>query len=169
MIIRQESNKDYNEVYNVVKEAFKEAEHRDGTEQDLVVALRNGEGYIPQLSLVAEIDGKIAGHIMFTEGRVGKDTVLVLAPLSVRPEFQKQGVGTALVKEGHRVAKELGYEYSLVLGSEVYYPSFGYEPAVKFGVELPEGMPSENFMAIKLQNNEKFISGAVAYAKEFGI
>lgn len=169
MIIRQETSQDYNEVYDVIKEAFKEAEHRDGTEQDLVAALRKGDSFISELSIVAEVDGKIVGHIMFTEGKVGEDTVLVLAPLSVVPEFQKQGVGTALIKEGHKVAKALGYEYSLVLGSEVYYPRFGYVPAVQFGVELPEGMPSENFMAIKLQDNRKSISGLVVYAKEFGI
>lgn len=169
MIIRQETSQDYNEVYDAIKEAFKEADHRDGTEQDLVAALRKGESFIPELSLVAEADGKIAGHIMFTEGKVGGDTVLVLAPVSVVPEFQKQGVGSALIKEGHRIAKELGYEYSLVLGSEVYYPRFGYVPAVQFGVELPEGMPSANFMAIKMQDNDKTISGPVTYAKEFGI
>lgn len=169
MRIRQEISKDYNEVYDVVKEAFKAAEHRDGNEQDLVAALRNGEAFVPELSLVAEIDGKIAGHILFTEGKVGNDIVLVLAPLSVLPAFQKQGIGTALIKEGHKIARELGYQYSLVLGSEIYYPRFGYVPAVQFGVELPEGMPSANFMAIKLQDNEKSIKGPVTYAKEFGI
>lgn len=169
MLVRQETSNDYNEVYNLVKEAFATAEHRDGNEQDLVVSLRKSESFVPELSLVAENDGKIAGHILFTEGKVGNDTVLVLAPLSVLPEFQKQGIGTALIKEGHRIAKELGYEYSLVLGSEIYYPRLGYLPAVQFGIEVPEGMPSANFMAIKLQENARLIRGAVTYAKEFGI
>ena len=63
------------------------AEHSDGTEQDLVVALRKSDSFVPELSLVAEIDGKIAGHIMFTEGKVGNDKVLVLAPLAMAPEY----------------------------------------------------------------------------------
>lgn len=169
MLIRQETSKDYHVVYNLVKEAFIGAEHSDGIEQDLVAALRTGDAFVPELSLVAEMDGKIAGHILFTEGKVGSDTVLVLAPLSVLPEFQKQGVGTALIKEGHKIAREMGYQYALVLGSETYYPRLGYLPAVQFGIEIPDGMPSANFMAIKLQENAKPISGAVTYAKEFGI
>lgn len=169
MQIRQETSKDYNEVYNLVKEAFATAEHRDGNEQDLVVALRKGEAFIPELSLVAEKDGRIVGHILFTKAKVGEDTVLVLAPLSILPEFQKQGIGSALIKEGHKIAKELGYSYSLVLGSETYYPHYGYLPAVQFGIQVPDGIPSANFMAIKLLETAKTISGAVTYAKEFGI
>ena len=65
--IRQETKKDYEEVYNVVKTAFKTAEHSDGNEQDLVVALRNSNNFIPQLSLVATQDSKIVGYILFTK------------------------------------------------------------------------------------------------------
>lgn len=169
MLIRKETNKDYDIVYNIVKKAFATAEHSDGNEQDLVVALRKGESFVPELSLVAEIDDKIVGHIMFTKAKVGNDTVLVLAPLSVLPEYQKHGVGTNLIKEGHKIAKELGYEYSLVLGSEKYYPKTGYLSAEQFGIKVPDGIPSCNFMAIQLQNNPKPICGAVTYAKEFGI
>lgn len=169
MLIRRETSNDYEKVYYVVKQAFAYAEHSDGNEQDLVEALRESSAFIPQLSLVAEIDGKIVGHILFTEAKVGSDIVLVLAPLSVLPEFQKQGVGAALIRKGHETGKELGYEYSLVLGSEKYYPRFGYLPAIQFGIEIPEGMPSVNFMAIQLQEHARPINGAVTYAKEFGI
>lgn len=71
--------------------------------------------------------------------------------------------------EGHKIAMVLGYQYSLVLGSGKYYPRVGYIPAIEFGIEVPEGIPSENFMAIKFQKNAPSISGAVVYAKEFGI
>jgi len=169
MLIRQETEKDYHEIYQLITEAFKTAEHADGNEQDLVVALRKGTAFVPELSLVAENNGKLAGHIMFSEAIVGEDTVLVLAPLSVSPECQRQGVGTALMHEAHRIAKELGYQYSLVLGSELYYPRVGYLPAEQFGVEVPAGMPAINFMAMKLQENAKPIRGAVTYAKEFGL
>ena len=167
--IRRENVNDYKEVYHVIKTAFETAEHSDGNEQDLVEALRKSSAFIPQLSLVAEIDGEIVGHILFTKAKVGSDIVLVLAPLSVLPECQRQGVGTALIRKGHEIGKELGYEYSLVLGSEKYYPRFGYLPAVQFGIKVPEGIPSINFMAIQLQEHARPISGAVTYAKEFGI
>lgn len=115
------------------------------------------------------VAGEIAGHIMFTKGKVGDDTVLVLAPLSVSPSFQKRGVGAALIAEAHKLAKETGYQYSLVLGSEKYYPRFGYLPAQQCGIKVPDGIFSANFMAIKLMENVAPISGAVAYAKGFEI
>lgn len=65
--IREETKKDYEEVYNVVKTAFETAEHSDGNEQDLVLALRNSNNFIPQLSLVAIQDSKIVGYILFTK------------------------------------------------------------------------------------------------------
>ena len=169
MIIRQETKKDFSEIYELVEEAFASAQHADGNEQDLVEALRKGDAYVPGLSLVAEIDGKLAGHIMFSKAKVGDDTVLVLAPLSVKPEFQRQGVGTALMNKAHSIAKELGYEYSFVLGSEFYYPRVGYIPAEKLGVKTPEGISSVNFMAMKLRENAKPISGELVYAEEFGM
>lgn len=169
MLIRQETTSDFGIVYCLIKSAFLSAEHSDGNEQDLVVALRKSDAFIPELSLVAEIDDKIVGHIMFTKAKVGKDTVLVLAPLAVTPEYQKQGIGTGLINEGHRIAKELGYGYSLVLGSEKYYPRFGYVPAENLGIHASFDISAENFMAIQLQKNEAFISGVVEYAPEFGI
>lgn len=169
MIIRKETSTDYDTVYSLIKEAFETAEHSDGSEPDLVAALRKSQAFVPGLSLVAEEDEMIVGHILFTEGKVGGDTVLVLAPLSVLPEFQKQGVGSTLIKEGHKVAERLGYAYSLVLGSETYYPRLGYLPAERFGIEVPDAIPPANFMAIKLQDDAKPIGGSVIYAKEFGI
>lgn len=169
MIIRQEAEKDYHDIYRLIIEVFKTAEHADGNEQDLVNALRKSDAFVPELSLVAEISGELVGHILFSEAKVGKDTVLVLAPLSVKPEFQRQGIGSALVKTGHKIAAILGYSYSFVLGSELYYPRFGYLPAANLGVEIPKGIPTENFMAIKLKENVKPISGKITYAKEFGL
>lgn len=170
MLIRQETADDYNAVYNLIRDAFAGAEHSDGTEQDLVEALRkNREAFIPELSLVAEDNGVIDGHILFTRMKVGNDTVLALAPLSVKPEYQRRGIGIALIREGHRIAKELGYGYSVVLGSEAYYPKAGYRPAEDFSIEIPEGIPAKNYMAIQLLPQAKPIHGKVTYAAEFGM
>lgn len=169
MLIRQETKQDHNQVYQLVKEAFATAARRDGNEQDLVAALRNSDAFVPELSLVAEIDGRIIGHILFTEAKVGVDLVLVLAPLSVLPAYQKQGVGAALIESGHAVARKRGYSMSLVLGSETYYPRFGYLPAERWGIQVPDGIPSKNFMAVSLQPVAVPLQGAVTYAKEFGL
>lgn len=169
MLIRKEESKDYEIIYSVVKAAFDSAEHSDGNEHDLVNALRKGEAFIPELSLIAEMDGKIVGHIMFTRAEVGDAAVLALAPLSVLPEYQRKRIGVSLIKEGHRIADKLGYEYSIVLGSETYYPRAGYVPADSFGIKPPFDVPKENFMACKIKEDASDICGVIKYAKEFGI
>ncbi len=169
MIVRQETKQDYQEVYEVVKAAFASAEHSDGNEQDLVAALRQSSSFVPELSLIAEIGGKIIGHILLTTAKIGTQTELVLAPLSVLPGYQKQGVGTALIQEGHRIAAKLGYRYTVVLGSEKYYPRFGYLPAEQIGIRAPFDVSPKNFMAKRLREDAGPICGVVRYAPEFRI
>lgn len=169
LIIRQENKNDYEEVYNVIKTAFETAEHSDGNEQDLVVALTKSDNFIPELSLVAVMDNKIVGYILFTKIKIGKQEELALAPIGVLPEYQKQGIGRTLIQEGNKKAKELGYHYSVVLGSDKYYPKFGYVSAKEYGIVAPFDVPDENFMAIKLNDTDIEIKGIVQYAKEFGI
>ena len=81
----------------------------------------------------------------------------------------KEGIGSVLIQEGHKKAKELGYHYSVVLGSDKYYTKFGYIPAKEYGIVAPFDVPDENFMAIKLNDIDIEIKGIVQYAKEFGI
>lgn len=142
MRIRKEEPKDYESIASTVKQEFDGAEHSDGNEHELVNALRNGTSYIPELAL---------------------------APLAVLPKYQKQGIGTALIKEGHRIANESGYVYSIVLGSEEYYPRAGYLPAENFGIKPPFDVPSANFMAYRLNEAAPDIKGVLQYAEEFGI
>lgn len=167
--IRQENQKDYEEVYRVVKTAFETAEHSDGNEHDLVVALRNSDSFIPELSLVAVKEDKIVGYIIFTKIKIENHEEIALAPLAVLPEYQKQGIGSMLIEQGHKIAKKLGYHYSIVLGSENYYPKFGYIPAIQYGIQAPFDVANENFMALKLNATDTEIKGVVQYAKEFGI
>jgi predicted N-acetyltransferase YhbS len=169
MLIRQETSSDFDEVYALVRVAFAAMEHASGTEQDLVTALRQSEAFMPELSLVAETNGRIVGHILFTKAQIGERTELVLAPLAVLPEYQKQGIGSALLEEGHRIARELGYGYSVLVGHERYYPRFGYVPAESLGIAPIPGIPSINFMAAKLRKDAEPVGGSVRFAKEFGL
>lgn len=169
MIIRQERLEDYDEVYHVVKEAFEGAEHSDGKEQDLVVELRKSRSFIPKLSLVAVEDDKIVGHILFTKALVQGVEVLALAPLSVLPDYQNRGIGLSLIKEGHQIAHQLGYEYSVVLGHSKYYPKAGYIPASQYGIKAPFEVEDENFMAICLTGSQAQLNGMIEYDKAFGI
>lgn len=169
MVIRQEKLEDYEDVDYVIKKAFETAEHSDGNEQDLVVALRKSKSFVPELSLVAVEDGKIVGQILFTRALVRDVEVLALAPLSVLPEYQNKGIGLSLIKEGHDIARKLGYEYSVVLGHSKYYPKAGYIPASKYGIKAPFEVEDENFMAIHLSGNQNRLNGIMKYDKAFEI
>lgn len=169
MTIRQEAVEDHSQVYKVVRAAFASAEHSDGDEQDLVVKLRTSGAFVPELSLVAVEDGNIVGHILFTRADVGGHTALALAPLSVLPAYQRRGIGLALMAEGHRIAKKLGFDYSVVLGHEKYYPKAGYCPASRLGIRPPFDVPDENFMALKLDAAAKPLHGTIRYDTAFGL
>lgn len=172
MIIRQENNNDYKEVFSVIEKAFKEEEFTDHKEQFLVERLRTSKAFIPELSIVAEVNGKIVGHILITKVKVKNKTKefdsLALAPVSVIPEFQNKGIGGKLITHSHNKARELGYKSIILLGHESYYPKFGYEQADKYGIKLPFEVPKENCMVIELvEDGLKGVNGMVEYAKEF--
>lgn len=169
MIIRQEKIEDYDAVYHVIKDAFAAAEYTDGNEQNLVNELRKSNSFIPELSLVAVADEKVVGHILFTKTYVNGVEVLALAPLAVLPEYQNRGIGLDLIKQGHRIAHRLGYEYSVVLGHSKYYPKAGYIPASQYGIQAPFEVEDENFMAVSLSGNQKKLNGIIEYDKAFGI
>ena len=92
IIIREENNKDFNEVYEVIRLAFMNAEHTDHNEHNLVNKLRGSEAFVKGLSLVAEDNGKIVGHILLTKIKIGNNEALALAPLAVLPNYQKSGI-----------------------------------------------------------------------------
>lgn len=169
LIIRQERAEDYDEVYHIVKEAFEGAVHSDGNEQDLVAALRKSRSFIPELSPVAVEDGRIVGHILFTKALVQGVEVLALAPLSVLPGCQNRGIGLALVKKGHDIARRLGYEYCVVLGHSQYYPKAGYSPAGRYGIKAPFEVEEESFMAVSLNGSPNKLNGIMEYDKAFGL
>mgnify|MGYP000379192247 CR=1 FL=1 len=165
--IRVERHDDHEKIAQVVRNAFAGAEHTDGTEWQLVSRLRYSEDYIPGLSLVAEINGLVVGHIMMTRLRIADKIGLALAPLSVAPEYQKNGIGGMLVEAAHAEAAKLGYHYSVVLGDDRYYSRFGYRQASEFGILPPFDVESRFFMAKKLSDSESFDNSVVKYAPEF--
>lgn len=172
MKIRQEKVTDFKEVFSLIKEAFKDEQFSNNKEQFLVERLRKSEAFIPELSLVAEIDGKIVGHILITKLKINNSVnefeSLALAPVSVLPTYQNRGIGGKLIIEAHQKATDLGYKSIVLLGHENYYPRFGYKQASEYGIELPFEVPKESCMVIELvKNGLKGVSGTVEYPKEF--
>lgn len=138
MNIRQEQPDEFGKIYELVQSAFQTAKVSDGTEQDFVNKLREGNGYLSQLALVAEENGELIGHIMLTKCPVvnGQETheILLLAPLSVRLEYRNRGVGSALIAESARLAREMGYGAIILVGDPGYYSRSGFVPAADFGI-----------------------------------
>ncbi len=172
ILIRQEKSTDFKAVSDLIEKAFETVKFSDHKEQFLVEHLRESSSFIPELSLVAEIDDNIVGHILLTKLKIknGQQEFdsLALAPVSVLPEYQRKGIGGKLIEHTHKVAKELGYKSIVLLGHEKYYPRFGYEQAHKFGIDLPFNAPKENCMVIELtKNGLNGVSGVCEYPKEF--
>jgi predicted N-acetyltransferase YhbS len=172
--IRKEQSADYPEVFEIVELAFRTMPFADGDEQFLVEELRKNKAFIPELSLVAEKEDKLVGHILFTPLQIiNGDKVfntLALAPVAVLPEYQNQGIGSKLIIEGHRIAKTLGFNSCFVLGHPDYYPRFGYKPAGSWSIPPPHGAPPEAFMAVELiAGSLNGVSGAAKFLSEFGV
>ncbi len=172
IIIRQETPGDYQEVGHIIWEAFKYEQYSDQREHLLVDRLRNSDAFIPELSIVAEYKKEILGYILLTKIKINNENEtfdsLALAPVSVKPKYQKKGIGGQLIKAAHKTAKEMGYQSIVLLGHENYYPKFGYERASKYGILLPFDAPDENCMVIELvEHGLNNVSGKVEYPKEF--
>ena len=167
MIIRRENENDFHEVNSLIKEAF-----NSNFEKELVEKIRKNPKHINELSLIAEDTHEIAGHILFSEIVVKGETDhlggLALAPLAVKPRYQNQGVGSALVHQGLLLAKALGYKFVVVLGHSDYYPKFDFKKASTFNIKCPFEVADEAFMALELtENSLANISGTVEYLPEF--
>jgi putative acetyltransferase len=169
MIIRTETIHDYDEVFKLNYLAFG---NRDD-ESKLVERIRSSEQFIPELSIVAEINDEIAGHILLSEAMVrdleNESIVIVLAPIAVKPAFQKQGIGSQLIAEGIRRCKALGYGIILLIGHPSYYPKLGFQPARSYGLELKQFEVSDDvFMVYELEEGKlQEIRGELQYPSAF--
>lgn len=172
--IRHEQKEDKDSVFKVVHEAFKTDQNKDPDEPYLVDRLRSSDAFIPELSLVAEVEDVIAGHILLTKIKIinshQKFDSLALAPVSVLPGYQRKGLGSMLINYAHERAKGLGHKSIVLLGHEQYYPKFGYEILAKYGISLPFDVPDENCMVIELEKGGlEGVRGVVQYPDAFNL
>ncbi len=154
LIIRQEQPSDFRSVYELVKIAFQTAKVSDGNEQNFVNKLRASLNYIPELELVAEEDSKLVGHIMLTKTYVtmgnSKFDALLLAPLSVALEYRRRGIGSKLVSESFRLAKNLGHGIVFVVGNPAFYSRCGFTSSALFGIKHVPAIPDQFVMVHEL-------------------
>ena len=159
--IREESPGDVEAIRDVNRRAFGQDQ-----EGNIVDALRSNGAAL--LSLVATLNGRVAGHIMYSPLSVGDVTGAGLGPLAVLPEHQREGIGTKLLEAGNRKLKEAGCPFIIVLGHAHYYPRFGFRPAGTHGIRCEWEVPDEVFMVLVLDPEKmRGVSGLAKYRPEF--
>ena len=166
LLIRPENAADRDAIREVNQLAF-----GGDAEANLVDALRDG-GFVT-VSLVAETEAKVVGHILFSPVTVRTDNaaveILSLAPMAVLPEFQRQGIGSALVKAGIETCRKLPYSSIVVLGHPDFYPGFGFSPDTACRLKCPFGSGNA-WMALELgRESLKEVSGTVEYPPPFDV
>jgi putative acetyltransferase len=170
VFIRREVRGDELPIGDVHTDAFAGL-YPDGrpVEPALVEALRSGDAWIPALSLVAEVEGEVVGHVCCTRATLqpGGRPVLGLGPLGVRTRHQRRGVGAALMHAVLAAADALDEPLVGLLGHRTYYPRFGFVPAADLGIEpeAPEWAP--DFQARPLTRYRAELAGAFRYAEPF--
>jgi predicted N-acetyltransferase YhbS len=160
--IRDERPGDAHAIYDITEAAFKNMPYSAGDEQDLIVALREDGALM--ISLVADQDGEIIGHIAFSRVKIDGEAGnwFDLGPVSVKPSLQSQGIGSALIGEGLKRISELGADGCVLLGYPSYYGRFGFahDPELTY-----EGKPNPNFQQLTLKGDTP--KGDVGYHPAF--
>jgi putative acetyltransferase len=160
--IREERPDDVAAVRDLNKRAFGQDQ-----ESNIVDALRaNGAAL---LSLVATLNDRVVGHIMYSPAVVGGNVRgAALGPMAVLPEYQRQGIGSKLIETGNRKLKDTGCPFIVVVGHANYYPRFGFRPASEYGITCEWDVPDDVFLVLIL-NEEKMsgVSGLAKYGQEF--
>jgi putative acetyltransferase len=160
--LRKETLTDIEAITEVTVAAFKTLAVSNQTEHFIIQALRSADALT--ISLVAEIDDRVVGHIAFSPVIVSDGTKdwYGLGPISVLPEFQKKGIGKALIKEGLSLLKELGGQGCALVGDPDYYERFGFK---NYPELVHEGIPQEVFLALPF--NEKVPQGTIDFHESF--
>ncbi len=150
MIIRNEKESDVEAISEVTKTAFENHPHSENVEQFIINALRKSKALT--VSLVAEVEGEVIGHIAFSPVTIsdGSEGWYGLGPISVLPEFQRQGIGKALVQEGLARLKALGAKGCVLVGDSAYYQRFGFRNLPDL---ILDEIPQRLFLALPFDKN----------------
>lgn len=164
--VRAEAANDFNAIDVVNLSAF-EGE----SEAQLVGELRKSPGFIPDLSLVAELNGRIVGHVVLSRVQLrsgGKAReILALGPMSVVPSQSHRGIGSELIDAAVARARPLCYEAIVVAGHPDYYRRFGFKPASEWGVGCNLDIPEDALLAMELVDGTLSGGGEVEYPDIF--
>lgn len=151
VIIRQENPADVDAIERVNVSAF-----GGDAEARLVAAVRKSKDFIPELSLIAQVGGRVVGHILLSAidlaARQGSAKGLALAPMAVMPSQSHRGIGSLLVRAGLAKAGSLGYDAVIVIGYPDFYSRLGFSKASVWGLRCQLPVPDDVVMAMELRN-----------------
>ncbi|MHC5229131.1 GNAT family N-acetyltransferase [Enterococcus sp. LJL99] len=154
--IRKEVEADYRIVEEVTREAFWDIYVPGASEHYLVHKMRSHKDFIPELAFVLEVDGKIIGNIMYTKATLideneKKREILTFGPVSILPQYQRQGYGAKLLEHSFEQARKLGYDVIVIFGSPSNYVKHGFKSCQKFNICLENGQFPTAMMVKELQ------------------
>lgn len=163
--LRAETRADWGGIRRVHLEALGRP-----AEADLVEALRLSPEFLPELSLVAEREGQVIGHALFTRVWIGADANfgVGLAPIAIQPPHQRQGIGGQLIRLGLAKAATRGFAVVVLIGHPNYYPRFGFLPGARLGLRTLYDVPEDVWMAQLLRPDpSENLAGEVRYSPAF--
>jgi putative acetyltransferase len=162
IIIRNEIESDIEAISEITEAAFATLAISQHTEQFIIYALREAKALT--LSLVAEVDNRVAGHIAFSPVTISDDSAdwYGIGPVSVLPKLQRQGIGKALIHEGLSLLKALGAKGCVLVGDPGYYERFGFKNIPEL---LIDGVPQQYFLALPFEENAS--RGTVVFHEGF--
>jgi putative acetyltransferase len=167
LVVRREREEDHAAVRAIVAAAFARADGGTPVEAVLVDRLRASAEWIERLSLVAELDGMPAGHVLCSRAWVGDTPVLGLGPVAVSPGLQRTGIGSALMYAVLAAADAMDEPAVVLLGHTGYYPRFGFRPAMELGITPPDPGWGEHFQARALSAYHEDLRGPFRFAPSF--
>ena len=155
IVIRRETPADYGVVETLTREAFWNLHGPGCDEHYLAHVLREADAFVPDLDFVAELYGRIVGNIMYVKSHIAPVTggalpVITFGPVSVLPEFQRQGIGGTLIKHTLLLAKQMGYAAVFIYGDPAYYGRLGFQPAQRFGIGTEDNFYMEALQVYEL-------------------
>jgi predicted N-acetyltransferase YhbS len=177
IILRRERPADYRAVEELTREAFWNVYRPGCDEHYLAHILRTSDAFLPALDYVAVVDGTIVGSILYAKASVALDAggtmpVITFGPISVLPDFQRQGIGRRLIRYTRTLARQMGYSAIFIYGDPAYYGRLGFEPAEQFRIGGGDGLYHDALQVFELTPGAldlaagRFLEGPVYHLDE---
>ncbi|SCW53662.1 Predicted N-acetyltransferase YhbS [Eubacterium ruminantium] len=171
LIIREETSADYKETELMTMRSFWNKYWPGCTEHFLIRIIRESKDYIPEISRIAEVDGKIVGAVYYTKAWIvdgdARHEIATFGPLAVEPTMEGNDIGGALMRETIKLAKEAGIKAIALMGEPNYYPRFGFKRGAECGITDAQGNTFDALMCLPLSDDFSQVKGKLIESADF--